>query len=110
MGETQTKYNFTFIYPQGHTVMRKLDADGRVDTMQTLHNLNEGLFSVMLSWLPSVLFIFIKLMYMVFFLQTSLLALNETGKVTLKGIYLTGMMGPLTLEMQVNTGIHLISN
>ena len=66
MGETQTKYDFTFIYPQGHTVTRKLDADGRVGTMQTLHNLNEGLFSVKLSWLPSVLFNFIKLMYGVF--------------------------------------------
>ncbi|KAM7512081.1 hypothetical protein LguiB_010956 [Lonicera macranthoides] len=29
------------IYNKGHTVTRKLDADGRVDTMQTLHNLNE---------------------------------------------------------------------
>ncbi|KAE8730709.1 DHHC-type zinc finger family protein [Hibiscus syriacus] len=28
--------------PQGHSVMRKLNSDGRVNTMQTLHNLNEG--------------------------------------------------------------------
>ncbi|KAL5998291.1 hypothetical protein ACLOJK_009230 [Asimina triloba] len=26
---------------KGHSVMRKLDSDGKVDTMQTLHNLNE---------------------------------------------------------------------
>lgn len=29
---------------QGHSVTRKLNSDGKVDTMQTLHNLNEGLF------------------------------------------------------------------
>jgi myeloid leukemia factor 1 len=29
------------IHDKGHTLTRKLDADGRVDTMQTLHNLNE---------------------------------------------------------------------
>ncbi|CAA7403636.1 unnamed protein product [Spirodela intermedia] len=27
---------------RGHSVMRRLNSDGRVDTMQTLHNLNEG--------------------------------------------------------------------
>ncbi|KAL3814919.1 hypothetical protein ACJIZ3_016187 [Penstemon smallii] len=30
------------IHDKGHSVMRKLDSDGKVDTMQTLHNLNEG--------------------------------------------------------------------
>ncbi|KAM7531175.1 hypothetical protein LguiB_034585 [Lonicera macranthoides] len=30
------------IHNKGHTVSRKLNSDGRVDTMQTLHNLNEG--------------------------------------------------------------------
>ncbi|XP_038726210.1 uncharacterized protein LOC120017164 [Tripterygium wilfordii] len=30
------------LHNKGHTVMRKLKSDGRVDTMQTLHNLNEG--------------------------------------------------------------------
>ncbi|XP_068635134.1 uncharacterized protein [Aristolochia californica] len=29
------------IHDKGHTVTRKLNSDGRVDTMQTLHNLNE---------------------------------------------------------------------
>nr|GMD79894.1 Myeloid leukemia factor like [Ipomoea batatas] len=29
------------IHDKGHSVMRKLNPDGRVDTMQTLHNLNE---------------------------------------------------------------------
>lgn len=29
---------------QGHSVTRKLNSDGKVDTLQTLHNLNEGLF------------------------------------------------------------------
>jgi hypothetical protein len=28
---------------QGHSVLRKLDSDGKVGTTQTLHNLNEGL-------------------------------------------------------------------
>lgn len=28
---------------QGHSVTRKLNADGKVDTVQTLHNMNEGL-------------------------------------------------------------------
>ncbi|KAI6668332.1 hypothetical protein NL676_016185 [Syzygium grande] len=27
---------------QGHAITRKLNSDGKVDTMQTLHNLNEG--------------------------------------------------------------------
>ncbi|XP_038688109.1 uncharacterized protein LOC119987308 isoform X2 [Tripterygium wilfordii] len=30
------------LHNKGHTVMRKLKSDGRVDTRQTLHNLNEG--------------------------------------------------------------------
>lgn len=30
------------IHHKGHTVARKLNSDGRVDTMQTLHNLDEG--------------------------------------------------------------------
>ncbi|XP_016486193.1 uncharacterized protein LOC107806539 [Nicotiana tabacum] len=30
------------IQNKGHSVLRKLDSDGRVDTMQTLHNLNEN--------------------------------------------------------------------
>ncbi|KAK3038493.1 hypothetical protein RJ639_029791 [Escallonia herrerae] len=29
------------IHDKGHTVARKLNSDGRVDTMQTLHNINE---------------------------------------------------------------------
>ncbi|PIN11801.1 hypothetical protein CDL12_15591 [Handroanthus impetiginosus] len=29
------------IHDKGHSVTRKLDSDGKVDTMQTLHNLNE---------------------------------------------------------------------
>ncbi|KAG8391656.1 hypothetical protein BUALT_Bualt01G0210000 [Buddleja alternifolia] len=29
------------IHDKGHSVMRKLDSDGKVDTTQTLHNLNE---------------------------------------------------------------------
>ncbi|GMJ15016.1 hypothetical protein HRI_005170800 [Hibiscus trionum] len=29
------------LHDKGHSVMRKLNSDGRVDTMQTLHNLNE---------------------------------------------------------------------
>lgn len=29
---------------QGHSVTRKLNSDGKVDTSQILHNLNEGLF------------------------------------------------------------------
>ncbi|GMJ10945.1 hypothetical protein like AT4G22740 [Hibiscus trionum] len=29
------------LHDKGHSVMRKLKSDGRVDTMQTLHNLNE---------------------------------------------------------------------
>ena len=29
---------------QGHSVTKKLNSDGKVDTLQTLHNLNEGLF------------------------------------------------------------------
>ena len=29
---------------QGHSVTRKLNSDGRVETMQMLHNLNQGLF------------------------------------------------------------------
>lgn len=28
---------------QGHSVTRKLNSDGRVDTMQTLHNMNESI-------------------------------------------------------------------
>ena len=32
---------FKGIHDKGHTVARKLNSDGRVDTMQTLHNLNE---------------------------------------------------------------------
>ncbi|KAL3331203.1 hypothetical protein AABB24_034820 [Solanum stoloniferum] len=30
------------IHNKGHSLSRKLDSDGRVDTMQTLHNLNEN--------------------------------------------------------------------
>ncbi|CAH2078229.1 unnamed protein product [Thlaspi arvense] len=30
------------LHNKGHTVARKLNSDGRVDTTQTLHNLNEG--------------------------------------------------------------------
>lgn len=30
------------IIPQGHSVTRKLKSDGHVDSMQTLHNLNQG--------------------------------------------------------------------
>ncbi|KAL6499374.1 hypothetical protein OROHE_026037 [Orobanche hederae] len=29
------------LHDKGHSVMRKLDSDGKVDTVQTLHNLNE---------------------------------------------------------------------
>ncbi|KAJ4880836.1 glycine-rich protein [Raphanus sativus] len=31
------------LHNKGHTVARKLNSDGRVDTRQTLHNLNEVL-------------------------------------------------------------------
>lgn len=31
---------------QGHSMTRKLNSDGKVDTMQTLHNLNEGIQTV----------------------------------------------------------------
>lgn len=31
---------------QGHSVTTKHTSDGKVDTLQTLHNLNEGLFCV----------------------------------------------------------------
>lgn len=31
---------------QGHSVTTKRTSDGKVDTLQTLHNLNEGLFCV----------------------------------------------------------------
>jgi hypothetical protein len=31
---------------QGHSVTRKLNSDGKMDTLQTLHNLNEGLFPI----------------------------------------------------------------
>ncbi|KAF5763488.1 putative myeloid leukemia factor [Helianthus annuus] len=30
------------MHEKGHSVMRKLGTDGKVDTVQTLHNLNEG--------------------------------------------------------------------
>jgi hypothetical protein len=33
---------------QGHSVTRKLNSDGKMETLQTLHNLNEGLFLIML--------------------------------------------------------------
>lgn len=32
---------------QGHSVTRKLKSDGHVDTMQTLHNLNQGTLSLL---------------------------------------------------------------
>lgn len=34
------------IHNKGHTVSRKLNSDGKVDTMQTLHNINEDELSV----------------------------------------------------------------
>ncbi|KAK7247047.1 hypothetical protein RIF29_41923 [Crotalaria pallida] len=41
------------INDKGHSVLRKLDSDGKVDTSQTLHNLDDGLFliSYMIIWL-----------------------------------------------------------
>jgi hypothetical protein len=33
---------------QGHSVTRKLNSYGDMDTLETLHNLNEGLFLIML--------------------------------------------------------------
>lgn len=41
----------TALLLQGHSVTRKLKSDGKVDTMQTLHNLNEGtLLPAMVNW------------------------------------------------------------
>nr|DAD18702.1 TPA_asm: hypothetical protein HUJ06_020165 [Nelumbo nucifera] len=31
------------LHGKGHSITRKLNSDGKVDTMQTLHNLNEGM-------------------------------------------------------------------
>lgn len=31
---------------QGHSVTNKKNSDGRTDSLQTLHNLNEGLFLI----------------------------------------------------------------
>ena len=40
-------YNFNEkLLLQGHSVSTKRTSDGKVDTLHTLHNLNEGLFSV----------------------------------------------------------------
>ncbi|XP_039058108.1 uncharacterized protein LOC120201590 isoform X1 [Hibiscus syriacus] len=39
--ELVTCLNFHRLTFEGHSVMRKLNSDGRVDTIQTLHNLNE---------------------------------------------------------------------
>lgn len=33
---------FTSMFFQGHSTIRKLKSDGKVDTLQALHNLNEG--------------------------------------------------------------------
>lgn len=33
---------------QGHSVTRRLNSEGKVDTNQTLHNLDEGLFPLSL--------------------------------------------------------------
>lgn len=38
---------FSELVLQGHTLTRKLNSDGRVDSLQTLHNLNEGLLGNM---------------------------------------------------------------
>lgn len=66
---------------QGHSVTRKLDSDGKVDTMQTLHNLDEGLsclssthtcsFSLLNEWPTSYHF------------QMSWCILNKLGKANL---------------------------
>lgn len=40
---------------QGHTVTRKLNSDGRVDAMQTLHNLDEGQFMFLAVIIDSLL-------------------------------------------------------
>lgn len=32
---------------QGHTVARNLESDGRVDTKQILHNINEGIYYIL---------------------------------------------------------------
>lgn len=34
------------IHEKGHTVTRNLKSDGQVDTMQVLHNINEGIFCI----------------------------------------------------------------
>uniref|UniRef100_A0A5B6Z4E5 Putative myeloid leukemia factor 1 n=1 Tax=Davidia involucrata TaxID=16924 RepID=A0A5B6Z4E5_DAVIN len=39
------------IHDKGHFVTRKLNSDGRVDTIQTLHNLNEAAHFPVLSWI-----------------------------------------------------------
>ncbi|KAG5231242.1 myeloid leukemia factor [Salix suchowensis] len=41
------------INDKGHSVTRKLNSDGKVDTTQTLHNLNEGLTWKLKGQLPS---------------------------------------------------------
>lgn len=38
------RLSWFFVQMQGHSVTRRLNSDGKVDTNQTLHNLNEGLF------------------------------------------------------------------
>lgn len=40
--------NYFLINWQGHSVTRKLKSDGRVDTRQTLHNLNESMLMLLL--------------------------------------------------------------
>jgi hypothetical protein len=52
---------------QGHALTRKLDGDGRVNTMQTLQNLNEG-STVLLPFVTGTHIMSARLFLILFFL------------------------------------------
>ncbi|KAK7330687.1 hypothetical protein VNO77_24885 [Canavalia gladiata] len=62
------------IHGKGRALSKKLDSDGKVDTMQTLHNINEALRKVELL-----------------FCRSTFLTLKKNGKESVKSICLDGM-------------------
>nr|KJB20816.1 hypothetical protein B456_003G166700 [Gossypium raimondii] len=78
------------LHDKGHSVTRKLNSDGRVETMQALHNLNEG-----------------KIRTVICDSRMSFLVLKKLGMEMLESICLAGLEVLMSMMQQGQVGVRM---
>lgn len=86
---------------KGHSVTTKQCSDGRVDSLQTLHNLEQGLIRSDIVSESIFIGCFTYWFHNIISCQMSLLVLKKTGKLTLTKFCLDGAMASIYLTIQV---------